>query len=47
LRETGFGAGYSARFLIRDAQIVLHKADQPNLLADSFDASALAGKHYA
>jgi len=33
--------------VIEEAQIVLHKADEPHLLADLLDADVLSGEHGA
>jgi hypothetical protein len=42
-----FGAGDAACLVIEEAQIVLHKAHQPDLIFDLADADVLSGKDSA
>src|ERR1039458_1917180 len=45
--ERILGASDRAQLLIEEAQVVFHKADQPDSVADLFDADVLASEHGA
>jgi hypothetical protein len=45
--ERILGASDRAQLLIEEAQVVLHKADQPDSVADLFDADVSASEHGA
>ena len=50
MRSTGIAAGASAfdpGLVIEEAQVVLHKPDQPDFLTDFRDAVVLAGEYPA
>jgi hypothetical protein len=42
-----FGALESACLVIEEAEIVLHKSHQPDLIADFLDVDVLSGEHLA
>ena len=44
LGPNGLSMGSSTRVQDRSTQIIIHKADQPDIVVNSFDADRLAGK---
>ena len=43
----GFSSGSSTRLQIEVSKIIIHKAHQPNVIVDFFDADGLSGKDLA